>query len=89
MMRFDQEFPGGRITLYSGSIPVGAAFPPTGENQHRLPWVWRLWVNGSTCATEGAAKTEFAAKDALLCAWCAFLTKAALRNDTELAEDAA
>lgn len=62
----------------SGRADVGAVFPPVGEDQHRLPWVWRLWLNGATVATDGRAKTEVAAKSALLSAWRDFLDSADL-----------
>ncbi len=72
-----------RITAHSGSIIVGAVFPPIGERQHRLPWAWRLWVNGSTIATEGGAKTEAAARAALRVAWQDFIARAGLKEATE------
>lgn len=77
--RFIQPHPPqGRILLMSGAVAVGAVFPPVGQPRDRLPWVWRLWLNGSTVATDGRAKTEQAAKNALLAAWRDFLTSAGL-----------
>lgn len=75
------DYPGGRILLRSGVVDVGAVFPPWGEGQHRLPWVWRLWVNGQTCATEGRAKSELAAKNAILAAWRDFPGRAQLADE--------
>lgn len=72
------DYPGGRICLASGGVTVGAVFPPVGQPRDRLPWVWRLWVNGNTWASEGRAKTELAARTAILSAWREFLQKASL-----------
>lgn len=70
--------PHGRILARSGQIDVGAVFPPWGEGQHRHPWVWRLWLNGEGVDTEGRARTELAAKNALATAWRDFLARAGL-----------
>ncbi|MBM3605121.1 MAG: hypothetical protein FJX25_10295 [Alphaproteobacteria bacterium] len=75
---WQQAYPSGRILAKSGRVEIRAVFPPIGEGQHRFPWVWRLWINGKTCATEGRAKTELAAKSALLSAWRDFLSAADL-----------
>jgi hypothetical protein len=63
------DHPGGRIVLRSGTVDVGALFPPAGTDQHRYPWVWRLWKADTTSAREGRAKTELAARTGLLGAW--------------------
>ena len=84
MIVWHESYPGGRILARSGSLDVGAVFPPCGKDQHRYPWVWRLWLNGATVAKEGRAKSELAAKNALLVGWRDFLTRAAL---TEAAQE--
>ncbi len=82
--RFTQPHPPqGRILLMSGAVAVGAVFPPVGQPRDRLPWVWRLWVNGKTCATDGRAKTEQAAKNALLAAWLDFIARIGLMERIE------
>ncbi len=82
--RFTQQHPPqGRILLMSGAVAVGAVFPPVGQPRDRLPWVWRLWVNGKTCATDGRAKTEQAAKNALLAAWRDFIARIGLMERIE------
>ena len=66
-LTFAETHPGGRVLLLMGQHQVGAVFPPCGEGQHRHPFVWRFWLNGSsTVAKEGRAKTELAAKNAIL-----------------------
>jgi hypothetical protein len=77
------DYPGGRILLRSGTVDVGAVFPPAGQPRDRLPWVWRLWLNGSTGATDGRAKTEQAAKNALLAAWRDFIARIGLMERIE------
>ncbi|MCA0421887.1 MAG: hypothetical protein LCH61_00955 [Proteobacteria bacterium] len=72
----------GRILLRSGTVDVGAVFPPAGLPRDRLPWTWRLWLNGKTCATDGRAKTELAAKNALLAAWRDFIARVGLMERT-------
>lgn len=74
------EYAHGRIVLRSGHIDVGAVFPPVGRDQHRHPWVWRLWKADSTTAREGRAKTELAARTALLEAWRDSLARVGLRE---------
>ncbi|MCG6111293.1 MAG: hypothetical protein MEQ74_03780 [Paracoccus sp.] len=76
-----QEYPNSRILARSGQIDIGAVFPPLGKIQSRNPWAWRLWVNGRSWPTEGAAKTEEAARDTLQAAWQAFLTAADLTQN--------
>jgi hypothetical protein len=62
-----QSYPGGRILLRLGKHDVGAVFPPVGSPPDRLPWVWRFWLGSSgTASPEGRAKSELAAKNALL-----------------------
>lgn len=68
--------PGGRHCLLSGSLTVGAVFPPAGPDDR---WHWRLWVLPEIPRT-GRARTEAAAKAALLLRWEAFLEDAALKE---------
>jgi len=77
------DYPAGRILLRSGAVDVGAVLPPQGLPRDRLPWTWRLWVNGKTCATDGRAKTELAAKNALLAAWRDFFARIGLMERIE------
>lgn len=72
-MIWRQEYEGGRIIAMSGMVDIGAVFPPVGS----MPWRWRLWLRHPS-AIDGKAKTELAAKNALLDAWAAFLIAADL-----------
>lgn len=74
------DYPGGRIVLRSRLVDVGAVFPPVGCDQHRHPWVWRLWQTDTRTAREGRAKTELAARTALLGAWRDSLDRMGLRE---------
>lgn len=76
----DPAHPGERRILTSGSAQIGAVFPPVGTPRDKAPWVWRLWCNGRAYATEGRAKTEEAARAALLGTWHRFLIDAHLRE---------
>lgn len=63
------NYPSGRILLKLGKHEVGAVFPPVGGPPGRQPWVWRFWTIGNGLwrgKTDGRAKTELAAKNALL-----------------------
>lgn len=58
-------YQGGRMILMLGQHQIGAVFPPcTIDPPERNPWAWRFWL--TTTAKEGRAKTEQAAKNALL-----------------------
>lgn len=63
-LTFHQPHPSGRILLILGQHEVGAVFPPVGQPRDSRPWVWRFWL-GTACP-EGRAKTEKAAKKAIL-----------------------
>lgn len=63
-LTFHSTYPGGRILLRLGQHDVGAVFPPCPTEGGR--WLWRFWLGGVTRTKEGRAKTERAAKDALL-----------------------
>lgn len=73
-MIWRQAYEGGRIVAVSGMVEIGAVFTPTNAE----PWRWRLWLRHPS-AIEGKAKTELAAKNALLDAWAAFLIAADLQ----------
>ncbi len=77
-LTFAPTYPGGRILLRLGQHDVGAIFPPWGEGQDRFPWVWRFWLGHLSGAKEGRAKTELAAKNAILAEARAWLQKAAV-----------
>lgn len=77
------DYPAGRILLRSGAVDVGAVFPPSETATDPKPWMWRLWLNGSTVHTDGRAKTELAAKNALLAAWRDFTARAGLMERIE------
>lgn len=69
--------PDARQLLMSGSVPVGALYPPPGEGG---AWRWRMWQLGRSWPIEGFAKTEEAARRSLLTAWQKFLTDAELKE---------
>ena len=71
------DYPGGRHCLKSGSVTLGAVFPPAVKGDD---WVWRLWVSGETSAPNGRAKSEQAAKNAILARFRDFLRKAELEE---------
>jgi len=73
-MRFRTRYP---------RVSALAVFPPASLPRDRLPWTWRLWLNGSTVHTDGRAKTELAAKNALLAAWRDFIARAGLMERIE------
>lgn len=77
-LSFADTYPGGRILLMLGQHQVGAVFPPCGEGQDRHPWVWRFWLGTLTAAKEGRAKTQMAAKNAILAEALDWLRKAGL-----------
>ena len=75
-LTFHQPHPGGRILLMLGEHQIGAVFPPWSD---RSPWGWRFWLNAHLTATEGKAKTEQAARNALLAEAKDWLRKAGLQ----------
>lgn len=76
-----QTYPGARILLMLGQHQAGAVFPPVGKPQDRLPWVWRFWLGSSgTACPEGRAKTELAAKNALISEARDWLRKAGVQE---------
>lgn len=72
-------YPGGRQCMLCGTLTVGAVFPPVTIGEK---WGWRLWVGGEQAATEGRAKSEQAAKNALLARFRDFLRAAELQEAT-------
>lgn len=77
-LTFHQPHPGGRILLMLGQHQAGAVFPPCGAHQHHLPWVWRWWLGAPIISREGRAKTELAAKNAILSVGREWLQKAGI-----------
>ncbi len=77
-LTFTPTYPGGRILLTLGQHQVGAVFPPCSTERHGQPWLWRWWLGGPTATREGRAKTEEAAKTAILGVARDWLRKAGL-----------
>lgn len=77
-LTFTSTHPGGRILLMLGQHQIGAVFPPAvTDKTERHPWVWRFWLGSlSTACPEGRAKTEQAAKNAILAEARDWLAKA-------------
>lgn len=66
-LTFSQPYPGGRILLMLGVHQIGAVFPPPNVTTLIRPdWLWRFWLGGVTATKEGRAKTEQAARNAIL-----------------------
>lgn len=70
-------YPGGRLTLKSGEVIVGAVFPPANTGGD---YRWTLWKAHTTISQEGKAKTELAAMNALLAAWRDSLARMGLQE---------
>ena len=77
-LTFTQPHPGGRILLMLGQHQAGAVFPPCPTEGGR--WLWRWWLGGPTGMKEGRAKTELAAKNAILSQAREWLRKAGLQE---------
>lgn len=79
-----QTYPGGRILLMLGQHQVGAVFPPAGYPDVAMgPWHWRFFLPGdgiSRTIVDGPAKSEQAAKNALLAEARDWLRKAGLQD---------
>jgi hypothetical protein len=73
------EYKSARIVARSGSVAVGAVFPAL--DQPGAKWRWRYWLTGTVVTTHGEARSEQAAKNALLAEWRAFLRAAGLREE--------
>ena len=63
-LTFASTYPGGRILLMLGQHQAGAVFPPCPTEGGK--WLWRWWLGGLTETKEGSAKSELAAKNAIL-----------------------
>jgi hypothetical protein len=62
-----QAYSGGRILLMMGQHQIGAVFPPSTDARIPQIWRWGFWLGSNgTCWTAGHAKTELAAKNAIL-----------------------
>jgi hypothetical protein len=78
---FTETYPGGRILLMLGANQVGAVFPPPRVTTLTRPdWLWRFWLGTITSGREGRAKTEQAAKKAILAEARDWLRKAGLQD---------
>ncbi len=73
MIRWNAQ--AGRIVARSGSVEIGAIFPPGDGGR---VWRWRLWTNGKSWPSEGHFASEAGAKQGLGDAWAAFLARAGL-----------
>ena len=71
-------YPGGRHCLLSGSVTMGAVFPPAKSGGK---WRWTLFQFGANPARNGEAKDEAAAKGHLMAALAMTLAHAGLRPD--------
>lgn len=80
-LTFTPTYPGGRILLNMGQHQVGAVFPPPKVTKLTCPdWLWRFWLGTITSGREGRAKSELAAKNAILAEARDWLTKAGLQD---------
>lgn len=79
-LTFADTYAGGRILLMLGQHQAGAIFPPCRDAIGGQPWVWRWWLGGTTATKEGRAKTEQAAKNAILAEGRDWLRKAGLQD---------
>lgn len=70
-------YPGGRMLLVSGSVTVGAVYPPPPAGGL---WRWVVWAPPAEFADRGAASSETAAKHAVLARWRDFLAAAQLQE---------
>lgn len=68
-------YPGARQCLMCGTVTFGAVFPPAVAGND---WTWRQWISDSLGTPNGRAKSEAAAKNALLAAVRDFLRAASL-----------
>lgn len=62
-----QAYPGGRILLKLGQHQIGAVFPPSTDRAIAQVWNWGFWLTSNGAGwTAGHAKSELAAKNAIL-----------------------
>lgn len=71
------QYPGDRMVLMLGQHEVGAVFPPVAMDDPSIPWRWRFWL--SRTGREGTARSEQAAKNALLAEAIEWLRKAGMK----------
>lgn len=71
----------GRRVALSGSVEVGAVFPPIGERETK--WTWRMFLHPEIGNVQGQAKSELAAKNGLAAAFTDFLRQADLEPKRE------
>lgn len=76
-MKFIEEYPGGRIVAHSGSLHVGAVFPPIKPGD---PWSWRMWFGMHHAPKQGACSTCLGAKNAVRMAFLNILEIAKLEE---------
>ena len=67
-LTFTETYHGGRILLMLGQHQVGAIFPPSDDKKINAVWCWGFWLHSSPAQTwdSNHAKTELAAKNAIL-----------------------
>lgn len=65
----------GREVALSGSVQIGAVYPPFAEATR---WRWRMWLNGKSVAANGMADDSDAAKKHVQWHWAEFLHRAGL-----------
>ena len=72
-------YQGSRILLMMGQIQIGAVFPPSTDPAYGGIWHWGFWLGASGHEWKGGrAKTELAAKNAVLSLAREWLQKAGL-----------
>jgi hypothetical protein len=69
------QYPGDRLLALSGSVEIGAVFPPIGTE---TKWRWRLFIWGAV--PDHRARSELGAKTALDAAWADWLRRADLTD---------
>lgn len=72
------RYTSGRHPIMSGNVMIGALFPPPREGAE---WEWLLFQLGSHWGKLGTARTEEAARKAVMGAWRSFLHAAELTEE--------
>lgn len=81
MIRWRQEYEGGRIVAVSGKAEIGAVFPPCGSE---TAWRWTMWFGSrSPLGPSGKAKTATGAKSEIMAAFGDMLIRAGLQMRAE------
>lgn len=84
LVKWTQAYEGGRMLATMGQVQIGAVFPPADIPRDGTTWVWRFWLSGlHHHVPEGRAKTEQAAKNALLGHLRDWLRAAGLRQEEQ------